>query len=51
MTTSQSEREATSAREPAQRHTAAATAPTHSAWRLVAIREVDVRLTNRAFLV
>jgi ABC-2 type transport system permease protein len=51
MTTSQSEREATSAREPAQRHTAAATAPTHSAWRLVAIREVVVRLTNRAFLV
>lgn len=45
---------ATRAPEPAQRHTEASSLspePTRSAWRLVAVREIVVRLTNRAFLV
>ncbi len=49
--TTQPPQPATPTLEPAQRHTAAASQPTRSAWRLVAAREIVVRLTNRAFLV
>lgn len=49
--TTQPQDVATPVREPAQRHTAASPEPTRSAWRLVATREIVVRLTNRAFLV
>ncbi|HEX5969808.1 MAG TPA: ABC transporter permease [Intrasporangium sp.] len=51
MTTSQPQRTATPTREPAQRHTAPPAEPTRSAWRLVATREIVVRLTNRAFVI
>ncbi|HKX66919.1 MAG TPA: ABC transporter permease [Intrasporangium sp.] len=51
MTTSQRQRTATPTREAAQRHTTPSPEPTRSAWRLVATREIVVRLTNRAFVV
>ncbi|GAA6525014.1 ABC transporter permease [Intrasporangium sp. DVR] len=47
MTTTQHRREGTEAEEPAQRHTQSATAP----WVLVATREIQVRVTNRTFLM
>ena len=49
--TTQPQQPATPTLDPAQRHTPTVSQPTRSAWRLVAAREIVVRLTNRAFLV
>lgn len=47
MTTTQPQRTDTPAGKPARRHTESVTAP----WALVALREVQVRVVNRTFLV